>query len=254
MESKSGWSRDVAKSVAAGLTIMAVTAAAAALSPPLWRWLRVAVDPEVARCLAFLLALAWIFSRDIAPRRQIPVRVTPNSVPAANVVLTVRNLGRDATFYASADFLAARQAGEPLVCQQFSTRPVWGTVDRLGSEAIRRDQPGDLLLAWVESGREEGALDLVLADEGRKNARFPLGWSADTDTEIDLEITITRKETRWPLFLPLPRSYVGRLTIRGSKKRGLSAHPLRRINWWSRPRKIAPPTAGLSLPPADPKD
>jgi hypothetical protein len=144
-------------------------------------------------------------------------------------VLTVRNLGHDATFYASADVLDVREPGVSGNFRRLSTQPTWGGgyMVFLSSAQIRRNQTGDLILAWTAPNANTGMLDVGLTDEGKKEIRFRYDKGPLGGIEIDLEVTITRQEKRWFLLaLPHPRSYVARFTVTGYKFGGLSVHPL----------------------------
>ncbi len=225
--------------VTAVVSVVIVAALGAAFGwwPLLWGWLQ-SGEGEVAHRLAFLLVVALLLYRHVAPLRPLPVIVTPVSEPGNYAVLTVRNLGHGGDFYATAEILDVRQPGVSGGFRRLTMRPKWG-MDRRGgfsSVSIDRRGTGDLCLAKIfYDETTSGMIEVHLTDEGKKQEWYcyergdPAGG-----VEIDLEVTVIRKEAReFFRFLPIPRPYVGRFTVKG-KPDGIATLETPPAHWWSR--------------------
>jgi hypothetical protein len=251
----SDWGQQVAVRVGAAVTVAGLGWVAYVGWPPLWAWLQ-SGEGEAAHYAAFILTLCLLWLWRIAPLWPLPIRVTPFSDNDPLAVLTVRNLGRDGVFYASADVLAVRITDEPGASSRefrpVSLRPTWGPKDEPVA-SIRRYQVADLRLAWFK--RDEAQMVTVgLTDRGGKNETFRYKSGTRGWVQIDLKVTVARKERRAFLRLLPCRRYVGWFTVEGLRVGRLAVRRTSRIGWWSnirfrRSEDPPPSTASEQSPP-----
>jgi hypothetical protein len=236
---------DIGTGVAIGVgtvLILAVLSVAYGLWPRLWEWLQ-GGEGEVAHRVVYLLTVFLVLYHVIAPRRPLPIRVTPVNEPGSLALLTIHNLGHSARFYATAAVQAVKQSGTGF--RRVVLRPTWGiSMQGAPSEGISRDATGDLLLALSQIARrghhefDPEIVHVSLIDYDHKGETFSYPKGRAGGVEIDLEVRVTRNEPHLFLrMLPAPRSFFGRFTISGDQHGGLSIRATPRDSWWTRFRR-----------------
>jgi hypothetical protein len=220
--------RDKLSDRLAGWAVAALVALLA-LSRPVWQRLGswfLGIDPEVARQAVFLLSAALFLLVYAAPRRRIPIDVSPVGEPGREALLSVRNKGEGAAFYTGMEVLAGvTEGGSGLNLRRVTLRPSWWP-ETAGADYINRDEVKTLCIA-LESEIEH--FDLMsghgfaaeLADAHGRGER--VSWGEEDGVRIRVRVTIGRYEkrkARWQLRYP--RAYTVDFCILGHASGGLS--------------------------------
>jgi hypothetical protein len=124
-ETLKGFRAKVAERLAAFAFVVLLAAAALVPRLPLWHWF-LAIDPELARQVAFILLVLLGLLVLFVPRRGLPIKVRPVRERGEQALILVSNDGEHTSFYSGMEILEVKQPG--MIESRFrrlSLRPTW---------------------------------------------------------------------------------------------------------------------------------